>query len=424
MKVCLISLGCAKNQVDSENLAGSLREAGHVLQDDVEGSDWAIVNTCGFIEAAVKESIDLILDLEELKREGLVSHIAVVGCLYNRYDSDLVREFPTVDLWTFASDWKRVLAALGSDFKRARAMLPGDSPWSRYLKIAEGCDNRCSYCMIPSIRGRLSSMPLKAVIEEAERLVASGAKELCLVAQDLTSYGMDWDGNSHLLELLKILKRDLPEETWLRLLYLHPARLDEPFLEAVLEEGLALPYLDIPIQHVDEAILTRMSRRMSEEGLRCIFSYARGLNPDVALRTTVMVGFPGESEQSLLRLLAFLKDMEIDRVGAFAFSPEDGTEASKMPGQISARVKEERLQRVMELQAEISLRRQMRMVGRCLKVLVLERDDDGTILGRSYRDAPEVDGIVELVGEGLKTGEFVTARVVEALEHDLVAEVV
>ena len=427
MKVYLISLGCAKNSVDSENLLGVLQAFGVPVVHDIAEADIAIVNTCGFIQSAVEENVNVILDLESMKEKGLLKKIGVVGCLVNRYGDELKKELPTVDLWAKAEEWGNVAAFFGGSmtFEGKRGILQETRPWSRYLKVGEGCDTFCSYCTIPSIRGKARSIPLPELLQEAQSLVQNGAKELCLVGQDLTIYGRDLYGDDGLRMLLRALDAELPEEVWIRMLYLHPSRIDESFIDMVAENPRILSYLDIPIQHIDDEILHRMNRPDKEGHIRRIFAYARSVDPLFALRTTIITGFPGETERQFNKVLNFLEEAEIDRVGAFMYSPEEGTPAAQMEGQVDASVKNSRYDRLMTLQAEISLERQRLFLGRTLSILVDEiSQDDGFAWGRSYRDAPEVDGLVGVAeGAGLTEGAFVEVLITDAEEHDLFAEI-
>lgn len=423
MKVFLLSLGCAKNQVDSENLVGRLRAAGAEIVDEPQGADVALINSCSFIRPAVEESLAACFDLEELKARGEVGRIGLLGCLFNRYGEELRRELPQVDIWAPAEDWDSVLHALGIEARERRSLLPGSAPWSRYLKIAEGCDNRCTYCTIPSIRGPFRSRSLRDIVDEAHRLVDEGARELCLIAQDPTAWGRDL-GAMRLADLLDALMDDLPRHLWLRLHYLHPHGVDESLLERMASGRQLLPYLDMPLQHVDDALLTAMNRNVTGERAGALLRYARSLRSDFALRTTFITGFPGEGERAFSRLLAFLEEHELDRVGAFSFWPEEGTAAARLPRRPSKAVAQGRLDRLMALQLDISLRRQRNFVGRVLDVLVERIDDEkGLAWGRSFRDAPEVDGEVEIKTKGLALGAVVPVTVTEALDHDLIGEV-
>lgn len=427
MKVYCLSLGCAKNRVDSECLAGELERAGHMLVDDVESADVGIVNTCGFIQPASEESIAAILDLEQLKKEGKLKKIGVVGCLVNRYSDDLIKEIPSVDFWARSEDWSSVIKSLGGVpvNSRCRVSLPSSSKFTRYLKISEGCGNKCTYCTIPGIRGGLRSLPIDTLISEADQLVKEGAVELCVVGQDLTVYGTDLYGKDSLISLIDELESALPKNIWIRLLYLHPSRITGKLLERVASGKQVLPYLDIPIQHADPEILTAMNRKISPDELSSIFTAARRINEDFALRTTCMVGFPGEKKTHFDNLLDFAARTRFDRMGAFAFFPEEGTEAEKMNGQASEAVKQKRLKKLMVLQEEISLERQQLFEGRVMDVLVERIDREASFAeGRSFREAPEVDGLVEIrgVGEKVKEGDIVKVRMTEAMPHDMVGE--
>jgi ribosomal protein S12 methylthiotransferase len=427
MKVYCLSLGCAKNRVDSECLAGELKRAGHTLVSDVEFADVGIVNTCGFIQPASEESIAAILDLEQLKNEGKLKKIGVVGCLVNRYSDDLIREMPSVDFWAKSEDWASVINSMGgiAENSRYRTLLPASSKFTRYLKINEGCSNKCTYCTIPSIRGELRSLPIDTIISEADQLVKEGAVELCLVGQDLTVYGTDLYGKDSLIKLIDKLENSLPKNIWIRLLYLHPSRITSKLLERVASGTQVLPYLDIPIQHADPDILSAMNRGISLEGLSSIFTTARSINEDFALRTTCMVGFPGEKKQHFDNLLNFVSKIRFDRMGAFTFFPEEGTEAEKMKDQVSETIKNKRLKKLMLLQEEISMERQERFVNRVMDVLVDRVDKEASFAeGRSFREAPEVDGLIEIrnISAKIKEGDMIKVKITEALPHDMVGE--
>lgn len=431
MDIFLLSLGCSKNQTDSERLAGLLSAAGHRIVEDTSRADAVIVNTCGFIMPAIEESVDAILELEILKKSGDIKFLGVVGCLVNRFEENLKAELDSVDLWARAGDLDAVARALslaGKDFPAPPLLLPGHSPWSRYLKISEGCNNRCSYCTIPMIRGALKSRPRSDILREAEDMVSLGAREICLVGQDLTSYGADIGNGVSLAGLIgDIDSRFRGEAIWFRLLYLHPSRVDVALIEKIASSQIIQNYLDIPIQHVDPAILRSMNRKENKrKSLRELFAFARSVDPDFALRTTVMVGYPGESESQFGSLLGFLEETWIDRVGVFPFYPEEGTPAAGMPGQIPDELKMERVERVTSLQERLSLRRQKLFEGRIMNVLVEEVNvSEEYAEGRSFREAPEVDGVIEIsTRNAIVPGEFAKVRIIEALEHDLLAEVV
>ncbi|MDR2176375.1 MAG: 30S ribosomal protein S12 methylthiotransferase RimO [Synergistaceae bacterium] len=435
MNLFFVSMGCAKNSVDSEHLMGLLAAAGHTIVGDVKEARVGLINTCAFIQDAVRENVDAILDLELLKERGELEKIVVTGCLVNRCEKELREELPAVDLWARAEEWDAVLAFLGKEAPdRAstncipRGRLAENSPWSRYLKVGEGCDTCCSYCTIPLIRGRLRSVPIPRLTEEARSLAASGAREICLVGQDLTAYGRDLYGGPSIEKLLTALDEALPEETWLRLLYLHPDRVTPKFLDFLFGMKKVLPYLDIPIQHIDDAILSAMNRRPASLHIRNTVRYARERDPLFALRTTVMTGFPGETDEQFEKLVDFLEEAKIDRVGAFVYSPEEGTKAALMP-QVPDAVKEARRDRLMAAQAVLSRERNALFVGKTLRVLIEEADGEGSAWGRSYRDAPEVDGMVCVEGgEGwektLVPGSFADVKITDAAEYDLFGETV
>lgn len=447
MKVFFQSFGCAKNSVDSEVLIGLLNVEGHEVVFELQGdfvnqAEVAIINTCGFIEDAVRENVNAILTLEELKTRGVIKKIIVAGCLFNRYGKALQKEIPMVDLWVKSEDWDTVLCFLNGNSKSKvsnehwiRGLLNDNSPASRYLKISEGCNSFCSYCTIPSIRGSARSKSIGQITAEAIKLCESGAKELCLVGQDTTLYGQDIYGEPKLEELLAELEKSTPEGIWIRLLYLHPNRVTRRFIDKVTESAKVLPYLDIPVQHISGHILQRMNRGGDESHIRDVFCYARENNRLFALRTTLMVGFPGETEEQFKCLLNFLEEAQIDRVGVFEYSPEEGTKAAAFPGQINVKTKKNRASRLMKLQSQISTDRQRLFMGKTLKILVESTDIKAKIAwGRSYRDAPEVDGIVgthfsrqnvsgKISKSVIKAGEFIYSKISDSTEHDMFGEI-
>lgn len=425
-RVFFITLGCPKNSVDSEVLAGCFNPSRWEIVDDLQKADLAVVNTCGFIQPAVEESIGVILDLENLKEKGSLESIAVVGCMVNRYGEDLKREFPTVDYWAKAERWDELSDLFGSPTTGSKRRLLSGTPWTRYLKVGEGCDTKCSFCTIPSIRGSLKSRDPLVLIDEALSMLDDGAREICLVGQDLTVYGSDLFGKPSLSVLLDRLEESLPGDVWLRLFYLHPSRVDEGFLERVADSPIILPWLDIPIQHVDDGILRRMNRPPVESHIRNLFRRGREINPDFAFRTTIMVGFPGETDDNFSSLLDFVEEVKFDRLGAFTFFAEDGTKAASLPDQIPQEIKDHRYAQLMELQQEISLSRQKSFIGRELDVLIEDVDmEDGLRWGRSFRDAPEIDGVVAVSGaEGHGPGERLRVKISDGSEYDLFGEMV
>ncbi|MBQ7733084.1 MAG: 30S ribosomal protein S12 methylthiotransferase RimO [Synergistaceae bacterium] len=428
MKIYIESMGCAKNTADSEILLQRLIQHGHEITDDIADSEAVIINTCGFIQDAVRENISAILDIEELKADGTIKTFIVAGCLYNRYGAELAVEFPNVDLFVRSEDWDRIINFLGGSYTPQNAApVLGKNFWSRYLKVSEGCNTLCSYCAIPMIRGKLRSVHLKPLVDRALMLCSAGAKEICLVGQDLTVYGRDFNSGTNFRTMIETLNRELPSGTWLRLLYLHPNRVNEALIDFLMSQDKVLHYLDIPIQHSDPEILARMNRPVAPGHLERIFKYIRSVDELFTLRTTVMTGFPGESEASFARLEDFISEIEFDRLGCFVYSPEEGTKAAYYSDQVDADVAGERCARLLALQSGISQSRGELFIDRELDVLLEEfdTDSDTDIWGRSYRDAPEVDGLVCVSGlDKAKPGDVVRARIYDCVENDLFGEVV
>ncbi|MDR1481606.1 MAG: 30S ribosomal protein S12 methylthiotransferase RimO [Synergistaceae bacterium] len=425
----VLSMGCSKNTVDSERFAGVLRNAGFEIVQQAEGAEVCLVNTCGFLKDAVEENIVAILDLADLKSKGAIRSIAVVGCLVNRYGRDLSAEIPEVDFWGGCEDYSALLKSLTSNAKRGvfrpeRHILPGARSHVRYIKISEGCGGGCSFCSIPSIRGRLHSLPVASIVREAESLASNGAGEICLVAQDLTAYGRDLGQSGGLLGLLDALESSLPEDLWIRLLYLQPSGVDARLIERMARAKLILPYFDIPIQHSSSGVLESMRRMPGRDGLTSLFATIREIMPDCALRTTCMVGFPGETRSDFADLLRFLDEVCFDRVGAFAFSPEEGTEAASMPRQVLTRTKKSRLERLMSHQAGISFSRGMLFFHKTIPVIIDTMTGRGMAEGRSFREAPDIDGVIEVEGipRGAGPGDKIWATITEVSEHDMFAK--
>ena len=435
MKIFVLSMGCAKNTADSEHLTALLKDAGHEIQDDVLEAEAAVINTCGFILDAVKENIDAILDLEELKNKGRIKKLIVLGCLVNRYEKDLQKEFSNVDLFAHSEDWEKIIKFLGGEFnKNCKEISPALDKrfWSRYLKVSEGCNTLCSYCAIPSIRGRLRSVPLKNLIDEALMLCAAGAKELCLVGQDLTVYGTDFnEPNINLKKLVHELNRELPKGTWIRLLYLHPNRINEELIDFLISHEKVLHYLDIPVQHADQEILKAMNRPCPPGHLEKIFSYIRSCDNLFTLRTTIMTGFPGETRESFEKVLDLLSEVEFDHLGVFPYSREEGTPAMKLKKRVSKKIAEQRCSEVLNLQSEIAGERSGLFDGRELEILVekIDRQDNKLVaVGRSFRDAPDIDGLViadfDENRKKLKSGDFIRVKIESSLENDLFGKVI
>ena len=424
LRVFLCTLGCSKNEVDSQRFASLFAQGGAELVASPEEADWGLVNTCGFIVPAIEESLQAIFDLEDLKKKGSLSSIGVMGCLYNRFGEELRKELPEVDFWIPCEGWKELRHFLHLEEKDSlpsRRLVSSRSPWVRYLKIVEGCNNHCTYCTIPSIRGPLRSLPREVLAEEARMLVEEGAREICIIGQDITRYGEDFaSSKDSLIGLLRHLGEVLPEDVWLRLLYLHPWGITENFWKELFEIPQVIPYADVPVQHGDEGVLARMNRKDSRKRLEGIFQAARKIRPSMVFRSTVMVGFPGEDEDAFRELLDFLRQVRFQRLGCFIYSPEEGTPAASFPHQVDSEVARERLEEVMALQEEISLEHQESLLGKELEVMV-EQQEGNILLGRSYREAPEVDGQIEmdLPEKKVSPGSRVRVKILEALEHDL-----
>jgi ribosomal protein S12 methylthiotransferase len=447
--VHLLTLGCSKNLVDSELMLGALANAGYEISTDPACAQVLIVNTCAFIEAAKKESIAAILEAAEFKKNTPGRRLVVAGCMAQRYGAELAEELPEVDIFVGTGNfldlpellrrtepsWPRSLEAERGKvvpYVGGAHLLPHiDAPriltgnfFSAYLKVSEGCNHKCTFCIIPRIRGAHESRPIATVIQEARRLAESGVREINLIAQDLTAFGRDLTPRSSLAELLVRLN-DIEELRWIRLLYCYPNFVTDSLLEAVAKLPKIVKYIDMPLQHADDTILRAMRRERSGDALRKLLDRIRMRVPEVALRTSFIVGFPGETEQAFRRLLDFVREQEFDRVGVFTYSREEGTSAFDLPGQLPEREKRRRRARLMEAQAEISLRRNRALIGREVQVLV-EGQNAGRatrMRGRTPWQAPEIDGMVILHGAA-QVGEFVPARVEQALTYDLVAKVV
>jgi len=419
-KINVLTLGCSKNVVDSEVLMGYLNHDRWKLTSDPGETDVAVINTCGFIEAAKQESIDAILQAVELKKAGTIGKIVVMGCLSERYAAELKKEIPDVDLYIGANKMEEVFRALGGDFKHellGERMLTTPRHFA-YLKISEGCDRPCSFCAIPLMRGNHVSKPMERVVLEARRLAALGVKELVIIAQDSTYYGLDLYGKRVLAELLE--KLCLVEGIeWIRLLYAFPTGFPLDVLEQFANPKLCR-YLDMPVQHVSDRVLTSMRRGITSVKLRKLIEKIRAAVPGIALRTTLIAGYPTEGEEEFAELLDFVKEAQFDRLGVFTYSQEEGTWAYPLGDPVPQEVKDRRREQIMEAQSEISRRKNERLVGTTLKVLIDSVDPAGGSVGRSERDAPEVDNEVVLENApGLSSGRFYDVRIVDAEEYDL-----
>jgi len=435
--VCLVSLGCPKNLVDSEVILGLLSKEGYSLTTDPSKGEVIIVNTCSFIKDAAQEAIETILQYIPYKRKGRCRFLIVSGCLPQRYGRVLEKELPEVDLFVGTGSFQKIPQLIAQGGKR-KSFLSGQTflynektprilstpPSIAYLKIAEGCSRTCTFCTVPKIRGPYRSRRIHSILKEAERLADQGVRELILIAQDTTAYGEDLRDGTSLEELLKGLIR-LEGLRWIRILYAYPssARFTESLLELISREEKICPYLDLPIQHIDDQILRRMGRRSKGREIQDLIGKIRTFIPEIALRTSLIVGFPGENESQFNALLHFVEEAQFDHLGAFQYSPEEGTPAFRLSNPVPEEVKEERLRILMEAQKKISLKKYRRMVGRKAEVLVEGMDSERTVLrGRIQTQAPEIDGCVFLKGKA-RPGDWVEALITQALPYDLVGEI-
>ena len=438
MKILFISLGCDKNLVDSEVMLGMLTGKGYEITDDENEADVVVVNTCCFIGDAKEESIHNILEMAELRKAGDIKALIVTGCLAQRYKEEVQTEIPEVDaiIGTTAIDaivetLEDVLAGQGHNhiedinrtpvYDKSRIVTTGGH--YAYLKIAEGCDKRCSYCIIPKVRGNYRSIPMESLLAEARKLVEFGAKELILVAQETTVYGQDIYGEKSLHRLLRELCK-IDGIQWIRLLYCYPEEIDANLIRVMKEEPKICHYLDLPIQHASDAILKKMGRRTSKAQLVDTIRTLREEIPDITLRTTLITGFPGETEEQHQELVEFVDEMEFDRLGVFTYSPEENTPAAEMPDQIPEEVKEDRQAELMELQQEIAFDLAEDMIDREVLVMIEGKvADENAYVGRTYRDAPNVDGLIFInTDEELMSGDFAKVKVTGAMEYDLIGE--
>ena len=436
MKILFISLGCDKNLADSEEMLGLLTAGGHEITDDETQADAIVINTCCFIKDAKEESVETILEMAEYKKTGSCHALIVTGCMAQRYQKEIIEEVPEVDAVLGTTSYGDIVKALeeavaGNHFEEFRDIdyLP-DTGSKRvlttgghfgYLKIAEGCDKHCTYCIIPKLRGKFRSVPMERLIAQAEDMAEQGVKELILVAQETTVYGRDLYGKKSLHILLKKLC-EIRGIRWIRILYCYPEEIYDELIETIRDEKKICHYLDIPIQHASDRILKRMGRRTSKQELIDIIGKLRKEIPDIVLRTTLITGFPGETEEDHEELKEFVDEMEFDRLGVFTYSPEENTPAAEMADQVPEEVKEERRDELMELQQEISYDRGQDRIGQELLVMIEGKvADESAYIGRTYGDAPKVDGYIFVqTGELLMTGDFAKVRVTGALEYDLI----
>ena len=427
----MISLGCPKNQVDAEQMLGVLAGQGFEITADQAEAEVIVVNTCGFIESAKEESIEAILDAGRMKKQGKCRALIVAGCLAQRYKDELSKELPEADAIIGTAEIPRIAEIAGRVLGRREHIVTTSAPTLvfglpristtprhyRYLKIAEGCSNRCSYCAIPLIRGNFTSRPAESIIDEAKRLADEGTKELVLLAQDSTQY------KDHAVDLPRLLRKltKIKSIEWVRLMYVYPGKVTDELMAVLAEEEKLCKYLDIPVQHIDDKILQAMNRRGASDDIKRTIDRLRKKVPGIALRTSLIVGFPGETEAAFKRLLAFVKAYEFEHLGVFTYSPEEGTLAKDMSGQVPSDVAEERLDKVMEAQKKISFKKNRALVGTTRRVIV-DTIEDMALIGRMQTQAPEIDGVVYLSETEAEPGDLVEVTITDAREYDLLGK--
>jgi ribosomal protein S12 methylthiotransferase len=440
-KVSMVSLGCPKNLVDAEVMLGVLSKQGYEITTDEKDADVIIVNTCSFIKEAKQESIDAILDLAERKHDGRCHTLIVSGCLPQRYQEELALELPEVDVFIGTGDYPRIAEILAEKggmegqlryvgdpdyiYDESLPRLNSSPSWYSYLKIGEGCSNCCSYCIIPQLRGAYRSRPLEALVAEAEKLVARGVKEINVISQDITRYGSDLEDGSTLETLIRRLAA-IDGLRWIRLLYAYPDGITDSLIELIRDEPKVCKYLDIPIQHISDQVLKAMKRRSSEQQIRDLIAKLRSRIPGIALRTSLIVGFPGETFEDFSVLMQFVEQTGFDRLGVFCYSREEGTPAAELPEQVSERVKRERYRKLMRAQARLSFRRNRALIGQTEQVVVEGYSEETELLlkGRSSRQAPDIDGQVYITAGTADVGDIVTLRITDSSDYDLIGEIV
>lgn len=438
-RIFISTLGCAKNLVDSEMMLGTLVKNDYVQTGSIMDADIAIVNTCGFIEAAKEESINEILELAQYKERGNLKYLIVTGCLAQRYSDELLSEIPEIDIVLGTTSFDMILEKIEELKSGIRSSLITDidkhiaeeiprslltDTFSAYIKIAEGCDNHCTYCIIPKLRGKYRSRRQEDILKEARQLAKNGVKELIVIAQDTTKYGLDIYGKKAISDLMRELN-EIEGLKWIRILYSYPEDVDAEFVKAVKECEKVLPYFDMPVQHANDAILKLMNRKTSKQQIKENIDRIRKEIPEASIRTSIIVGFPTETQEQFDELCEFVKEVKFDRLGVFAYSREEDTPAAILEGQIDEDIKQERKNRLMEIQQGISYEKNKTFVGSTLEVMIDEKVEDGLYEGRSYRDMMEIDGLVFVkTQEDLKKGQFVNVKITEALEYDLTGELI
>ena len=441
MKILFVSLGCDKNLVDTENMLGILKNKGFEFTDDEWEADIIAINTCCFIGDAKQESINTILEMAEHKKDARCKVLVVAGCLAHRYQDEIIKEIPEVDAFVGTSSYDKIADMINSvleekgisnfvDDANRMPMVEADrivtTPgYYEYLKIAEGCDKHCTYCVIPKVRGSFRSFPIEYLVNQTKKLVEGGVKEIILVAQETTLYGVDLYGKKSLPKLLHNLGL-IEGLEWIRILYCYPEEINDELIEAIKNEPKVCHYLDMPIQHASDNILKRMGRRTSKQELTDIVAKLRREIPDIALRTTLITGFPGETDVDHEEVMQFIDECEFDRLGVFTYSREEDTVAAQMPDQIDEEIKEKYRDELMQLQQEISADRSAAMIGRIVRVMIEGFiPEDNTYVGRSYKDAPNVDGLVFIeCDRELMSGDFIDVKITGSTEYDLIGTIV
>lgn len=440
INISFVSLGCDKNLVDSEVMLGLLRDKGYRLISDESKADIIVVNTCGFIKDAKEESIETIIEMGQYKEEGSCKALIVTGCLAQRYKEELVNELPEIDAILGVSNYDKVIEAVESVLEEKQYIKIEDNEkvptqyinrvisstgYYAYLKIAEGCDNFCTYCIIPKIRGKIKSRTIESLVEETEYLAKQGVKEIIIVAQDTTKYGVDIYGEKSLTKLLRELCK-IEDIHWIRLLYCYPEEIDDELIELIKNETKVCNYLDMPIQHINNQVLNRMARKSTKEQIEVVISKLRKEIPDICLRTTLITGFPGETQDQYEEMKRFVEEIKFDRLGVFTYSPEEDTPAAKFEDQIDEEIKEARKDEIMAIQQEISAEKNAQLVGAILDVIIEGYiPEDKVYCGRTYRDTPEVDGMIFVNSDiELLSGDTIKAKVTASSEYDLIGEII
>ena len=443
MKVGFVSLGCSKNLIDTEMMIGVFKNNGFTIVNNPQTADIIVINTCGFIEPAKEEAINTILEMAEYKKTGKCKILVATGCLVERYKEELEKALPEVDMFLKYSDYAEEKGKSAEAFAKVLKQIAQDKKIEKtqldfmdrvittgknyaYLRIAEGCSNRCTYCAIPYIRGAFVSRKIEDILEEAEMLVKSGRRELILIAQDTSKYGVDIYKKPQLAKLLKELCK-IKDLKWIRFLYTYPEDITDELIEVVKKEDKICKYFDIPIQHISDKVLKRMNRKCTGESIKKVISKLRKEIPNVVIRTTVMVGFPGETNEDFEELYNFIKETKFDKLGAFTYSKEDGTPASRLKEQIHPMTKKSRYNKIMKLQKEISKQNEQKLIGRELEILIEDISlDRKYYIGRSYMDVPEIDGVAYVKNNNTKEdliGKYIKAKVVEVKDYDIIANI-